>query len=189
MRIIIVIICKINLRACMDYRSRKSNRIPEYDYSQVGAYFVTICSHNRKHIFGNIVGDAACKDAKHPVSVPHCELSKHGKIVNKYINNISTANPNVSVDCYVIMPNHVHLLLCIHRQHNNGTPRAASPTKSVLAKTINALKGLATKEAGVPLWQRSFHEHVVRDEKDYLRIWQYIENNPHNWHNDEYYPQ
>jgi len=58
-----------------------------------------------------------------------------------------------------------------------------------LAKTINALKGLATKEAGVPLWQRSFHEHVVRDEKDYLRIWQYIENNPHNWHNDEYYPQ
>ncbi|MCL2753262.1 MAG: transposase [Defluviitaleaceae bacterium] len=168
----------------MDYRSRKSNRIPEYDYSQAGAYFVTICSHNRKHIFGKIAVGAG-------IARPH--LSPIGKIIENSINQISEKYPHVSVDCYVIMPNHVHLLLSIHDASAGGRAMHA-PTVS---RAIQQMKGYVTKLVGAttgrpsdtPIWQKGFHEHVVRDERDYLRIWQYIENNSYNWHDDEYYPQ
>ena len=99
---------------------RKANRLAEFNYSSNGAYFVTICSCNKEHIFGHIVGDAA-------LGVPKIELTSIGKYVDE---KIQTANNDlITIDKYVIMPNHIHLILLI----DGGTPRAASPTKSLLA--------------------------------------------------------
>ena len=69
----------------------------------------------------------------------------------------------------------------------SGTPRAASPTKALIPKIINALKGLSSKKAGVSLWQRSYHDHIIRNEADYNRITEYIENNPAHWEEDCFY--
>jgi REP element-mobilizing transposase RayT len=128
--------------------------------------------------------------------VPRVRLTPYGEIIKRRIDNVSTANPDVFVDRYVIMPNHIHLILVIAKDANvddgtpdggNGTPRAASPTKAVVAKTINALKGLVSKEAGFSIWQRTYHDHIIRDEPDYIRIAEYIENNPRTWRDDCFY--
>ena len=160
---------------------RKPNRLKDYDYSQNGAYFVTICTKNQREILGTVVvGDAA-------LGVPFVKLSKHGEIVKIFIENISNTNRNVFVPQYVIMPNHVHLILIVEFENADGTPRAASPTKALIPKIINALKGLSSKKTGVSLWQRSYHDHIIRNEADYCRITEYIENNPAHWNEDCFY--
>ena len=92
------------------------------------------------------------------------------------IKGIAKHYPAVSVDNYVIMPNHIHLLLQIH---------ADSDGRSMIAPTISTvvrqMKGVASKEAGFSLWQKGFYDHVIRNETDYLEIWKYIEENPIRW--------
>jgi len=161
-------------------KSRKNNRLIDFDYSAAGAYFVTICAKDHKSIFGRIVvGDAA-------LGVPHVQLSLYGEIVNDFINRIPIANPNVNVPHYIIMPNHIHLILEIV-DADKGTPRAASPTTTTIPKIVNALKGLSTKKAGIPLWQRNYHDHIIRNQPAYDRIAQYIINNPITWQKDCYF--
>ena len=84
------------------------------------------------------------------------------------------------IDKYVIIPNHFHLII----KNENGTMWASSPTVS---QKIRSFKILVTKTIGKPIFQRSFYDHVIRDEKDYLRIWEYIENNPGKWAEDKYF--
>ncbi|MBR2476769.1 MAG: hypothetical protein IKB50_01390 [Clostridia bacterium] len=93
----------------MDLPKRKPTRLKEYDYSSPGAYFITVCVKDKKHILGKIVGDDAH-------IVPKNELSEYGRVCDKYIKNINNKYENVSVDKYVIMPNHIHLLISL-----NGT--------------------------------------------------------------------
>ena len=107
-------------------------------------------------------------------------LSNQGKIVDRCITNIPIHYPAISVDQYVIMPNHIHLLLQIHAG-NDGRPVAA-PTVS---QVVNQLKGAASRQAGFPLWQKGFHDHVIRGDADYKEIWNYIQNNPATWENDK----
>jgi REP element-mobilizing transposase RayT len=115
-------------------------------------------------------------------------LTQYGEITKRYIDNVSKTNPNVFVDKYLIMPNHIHLILVITEDENPGTPRAASPTKAIIPQTINALKGLVSKEAGFSIWQRSYHDRIIRDGRDYNLIAEYIENNPRNWRGDCFHP-
>ena len=152
----------------MEFQERKANRIPEYDYSTCGAYFVTICTQDRKKILSSIVGDGS------PVPKPT------GRIAEEYIRIISEKYPTVSVDQYVIMPDHIHMLLRI----DNGTGNP-SPT---LGNIIGWYKYQVTKQAnmqlnnsGEKLFQRSYYDHVIRNQRDYGEIWQYIENNPLKW--------
>ena len=163
---------------------RKAIWLKEDDYSKEGAYFITICTRDKSCVLGQIttcdrllppVGDA-------PLGVPVVALSKAGEIVKAYIENINY-NADYHVDSYVIMPNHIHLLLTIQA----GTPRAASPTKAVIPQIVNALKSLSTKKCGIPLWQRGYYDNIIRDEQDYLSVWQYIGENPLKWTVDEYY--
>ena len=154
----------------MELPQRKPNRIFEYDYSQNGAYFVTICTQDRKKILSQIVGDGF------PVPKP-C-----GTIAADYIRQIPIKYPTVSVDRYVIMPDHIHLLLRFHWDLGTGNP---SPT---LGNVIGWYKYQVTKQVnlhlnttGAPLFQRSYYDHVIRNQKDYDEIWEYIENNPHKW--------
>jgi len=157
---------------------RKKLRLWEYDYSQNGAYFVTVCSKNRANIFSHIsVG------AGHPAG-PYVQLSYIGEIVDKYIKSLPNSYPDMYIDACVVMPNHIHLLVRIDKPQ--GPAGCPAPT-ATLSKAISALKSLSSREAGISLWQRSFYDHIIRDEQDYLTRWNYIDTNPARWAEDEYY--
>ena len=154
----------------MKPQSRKINRLPFYDYSQNGAYFVTVCTQDRRRILSDIVGDGF------PVPKPY------GMIAEKLIQQIPMKYPAVCIDAYVIMPDHIHLLLRIDPLTGTGDP---SPT---LGSIIGWYKYQATKQInltsgsqGQRIFQRSYYDHVIRNQQDYLEAWQYIQNNPRAW--------
>ena len=158
----------------MNFPKRKVLRLKEYDYSQTGGYFITFCTENRAPVLSGItVGKAALR-------LPQVELTEYGRITEKYIQNISVAYPHISVENYVIMPNHVHLLLLV----GDGGQGAARPTVSAVVRSI---KALVRKETGKSLFQNSFYDHILRDEQDFLIHWDYIETNPGKWAEDEYH--
>ena len=166
----------------MEMSQRKPTRLQEYDYSENGAYFVTICTAEKRKTLCDIVGGGA-------FDAPQVQLTDIGRTAEKYIlstNNIS----GITVDKYVIMPNHIHLLLSVAVE--NGTSRAPSPTQSqqtsrtnqLLPHAISTLKRFVNRDVGYNVFQRSFHDHVVRGEPDYREIWQYIDTNPYKWQKD-----
>ncbi len=172
----------------MDRPVRKSNRMNNYDYSSNGLYFITICTKNRATYLSDIVeipdlvGNAA-------LGVPRVKLTEYGEIVDENIKKINEIYRYVSVSKYVIMPDHIHMILFVsdygEKPVSDGTPRAAFPTRSI-PQIINGLKSISTKQIGFSIWQKSFHDHIIRSEKEFLEIWQYIENNPINWANDKF---
>lgn len=160
---------------------RKQIRLPNYDYSQNGVYFVTICTRNREHSLSQIsVGrddlGAPCVE---------CRLLSYGNIVERYIRSIPESYPGILVEKYCIMPNHVHLLL---RFQNDEERRAGSsrPTQ-LLPRVVAALKRFSNRDAEEKLWQTGYYEHIVRDDNDFLTRWKYIDQNPVRWAEDEYY--
>ncbi len=162
----------------MEYPNRKQLRLPEYDYSGPGAYFVTICTQDRRCILSEIiVGDGV-------LDVPQVRLSPYGSIVESTLLEIQEHYSWLTIENRVIMPNHIHLLL---RIKEDGTSRTPSPTNARLPMLLSTIKRFSNRKAGIPLWQRSYHEHVIRNERDYREIWEYIENNPARWAEDRYY--
>ena len=156
----------------MECPARKPNRLSQYDYSTPGAYFITICTKDKRCILGSVVGASIAR----PETVT---LSAMGRIVEKAILQIPAHYPAVTVDQYVVMPNHVHLLLQIHTDES-GRPMVA-PTVS---RIMQQMKGAVTKQIGQSIWQKLYHDHVIRGENDYLKIWQYIQSNPAKWQDD-----
>ena len=152
--------------------TRKHNRLKEYDYSQNGYYFITICTTERSKILCDISVGANCVR-------PKTIFSEIGKLVDENIRILNDTYETVRVDKYVIMPNHIHLIVVIQ----NGRTQFA-PTMS---RIIKQFKGRITKQVGFCIWQKSFYDHIIRDENDYLRIWEYIENNPYKWTEDKYF--
>ena len=145
---------------------RKSIRIENYDYSLPGMYFITICTANREQIFWN----NRRGDLRSPANGP---LSEIGKVVNNEIHKLNFIYDTVHVYQYCIMSDHIHMILCISTDAN-GRPQVA-PTVS---RVMKQFKGSVTKQAGRPVWQKSFYEHTIRNRQDYDEIWEYIENNP-----------
>ena len=188
---------------------RKRNRLENYDYSSVGIYFLTICTAQRRNYFWAVtdinlnVGAAigrpqnadnpssnagACIARPQSVvgfsSPDEIVLSDHGKIVDKAINNIPKIYPALTVEKYVIMPDHIHLLLHICSD-DDGRPMVA-PT---ISRVIQQLKGYVTKCLGVSIWQKLYFDHVIRDRRDYEEHLKYIYNNPRHWYLDELYTE
>lgn len=159
----------------MELPKRKPNRLQEYDYSTPNGYFITICTQNRRNLFWKNVG--AITDR--PENVP---LTNLGMLARQSIEDIPRYYPVVSVDHFVIMPNHIHLLLQIHTD-NDGRSMIA-PTISTV---VRLMKGAVSKQAGFSVWQKGFYDHVVRSQRDYLDIWNYIEGNPSKWEEDKLY--
>ena len=156
-----------------DHPNRRATRLRGFDYSQNRAYFVTVCTQERMDILADICRGGAL-------------LLPIGEIVEREIKNLPQYC-DVSVDKYVIMPNHIHMILVLN-SGRNGEEQNPSPT---LSDIVCMLKSVTTKQAnqldGYPgrrIWQRSFHDHIIRDEKDYLKIRQYIEENPARWEQD-----
>ncbi len=229
---------------------RKKIRLTHYEYNNIGAYFVTICTEGRKCILSEVirneyideqndlssadrqtfVGDGVLDVPPYPhdlssadrqtfvgdgvLDVPpyrtyETKLTPFGEIADKYINQLNDFYDHISVEEYVIMPNHIHLLLMIR-----GTSRTPSPTvygqhssdnmetscdnisnpktdhtrqNSMISQFVSTFKRFSNKAYGQSIWQRSFYDHVVRNKKDYDRLVKYIYENPLNWVYDELY--
>lgn len=163
----------------MELPKRKHPRLKNYDYSQNGCYFVTVCVKDRKNLLGTIpVG----RDAHIPPSVFPSNI---GVIVDKYIKNIPSVYTGIIVDSYVIMPNHVHLLITIETADQGGGGMWAS--RPTLHTVVRSFKTMVTKQIGHSIWQGSYYDRIIRDEKAYWEAWQYIDENPLKWQEDELY--
>lgn len=128
-------------------------------------YFITVCTANKACILGNVIpGQTAAESS--------VQLSSIGLIVQDAITAIPTRYHDVYIPKYVIMPNHIHLLLELKMD--------VSPDVTV-SRIIQQLKRIASKQAGFSVWQSHFHDHVIRGEQDFDEIWNYIDNNPANW--------
>lgn len=160
----------------MEQPTRKKNRLAHYDYSQNGAYFITICTEGKKCCLSRIVGAIIDRPA-------YAELTRAGKIVETAILGVSKHYQDVYVEKYVIMPNHIHLLLMIDVPH--GRPLVA-PT---VARVIKQMKGYATKQVGERIFQKSYHDHIIRGQADFDMIWNYIDTNPIRWEQDCFYTE
>ena len=156
---------------------RKRNRLENYDYSSCGAYFITVCTLERQNYFWENVG--AIIDRPQDV-----ELSTYGKMVDQAIQNIPSSYPALSLESYVIMPNHIHLLVRVCADEY-GRPLVA-PTMS---RVVKQLKGVVSKQAGISIWQKSFHDHIIRNREDYEEHLRYIYENPVRWYYDELYAE
>ncbi len=220
---------------------RKPTRLKNFDYNNAGVYFITICTENREQILSQIVGinaqseklrtvgvgvpdDPKNSDALQGNDIPKnndnydlfsenadVKLLPYGKIADKYIKQLNDFYDNIKVDQYVIMPNHIHILLIVYddkilsnrasrtsesgasRTSLNGSSRTPTPTmarqNSVVSRFISTFKRFCNKEYGNNIWQRHFNDHIIRNNEDYEMHLRYIYDNPIRWHYDELYPR
>ena len=155
----------------LSYRRRKYLRLPFYDYSQYGCYFVTICTKDRQCLFGKII-DGEMK------------LNTIGEIIKESLLHLAELYPNSILTDFVIMPNHLHFIW--FNQDDVHLSSIVKKFKGNIARKYHHIM-LAQNKVYSPLWQRSFYEHIIRNDKDYDRIATYIENNPLQWELDRFY--
>ena len=165
----------------MSLPERKKLRLEGWDYSQVGYYFVTICVQERERLFWD--GTRA--------GLEPAPTNAYGELVAQTWLELPAHTTGVRVDKFVVMPNHFHGIVVLE----NGCVGAGSkPARTPLAEVIRQFKTFSARKVnqmrGTPgrsVWQRSYYDHIIRDEGDYLRIWNYIDTNPTKWGEDEYY--
>jgi len=159
-----------------DRHHRRSIRLPGYDYSQPGTYFVTICTYRRECTLG-VVQDRTVL------------LSLSGELVKRCWDALAAHFPFIELDACMIMPNHVHGLIMIKddSQPDSGV-RADGTTPRSLGSIIQNFKSVSTRKInqshlsrGIPAWQHSYYERIVRDEVELSRVRQYIATNPKRW--------
>ena len=196
--------------------NRRSIRLKGYDYTSPGSYFVTICTQDRVHLFGQVV------DAE-------MQLNPYGRVVDTYLSRIPDHFPHVTLDAWVVMPNHVHAIITITADHRRGDAildslsgmmddadsdtssalsgdcRIASPLpppqhptgapSGSLGAIVGNFKSIATRRInrmrhtpGADVWQRNYWEHIIRNQAAYKRIEAYIHNNPARWEQDRLHP-
>ena len=165
-----------------EFKKRKAPRLREFDYNSVGAYFITICTQNRRCILSRVVGTGV-------LDCPQIELTKFGEIAEKYIKQLNAFYNNISVESYVIMPNHIHILLFIKENGQSRTPVPTNKTKanSTFSRFISTFKRFCNKEYGENIWQARSNDHVIRNRDDYEEHLKYIHENPSRWYYDELY--
>ncbi len=175
--------------------TRKQNRLNGFDYGRSGAYFVTICVQDRRPLLSRIhaIKPSPCQSAlvgddAHvvpPSNIPQVQLSLYGKTAEKFLKTIP------GIDTYIIMPNHIHFIVWI-KPSGSGTTWASSPTSAnpshSLPRLIASYKCLVTKSLGMSIFQRSYHDRIIRNEEEYRRIRHYILQNPLMWEQDELNP-
>lgn len=144
----------------MDNFTRKSNRLKNYDYSNNGIYFITVCVKNMERLFGYV-------DMENNMVI----LNDDGKRVDFYIQKID------EVDNYIIMPNHIHFIICLDKDRNNKS----------IQRIISGFKRAVSMDFGYSPWQKSFHDHIIKSDEEYANIWNYVENNANKWKDDCFY--
>jgi len=147
------------------FPKRKNPRIKGYDYSTPNYYFITVCTHRKRCLFGT----------------PE-KLNSFGMMAKTGLLEIENHFSGVAVDKYVVMPNHIHAIIVLQDFETN------------LSTVIGQYKSFVTKQIHkeqpeIKVWQSSFHDHVIRNQTDYQRIWSYIDTNPVKWQEDCFYCQ
>lgn len=157
----------------------KPNRLEGYDYGSEGVYFLTICTENRRSYLSRIV-------ARGILDAPETVLTSYGRIVEETLLHLDREWRSIHVQKYVIMPNHLHILLQVTETSMgaSGMPRA---TDAVVPRFVSSIKRFTNRSCGIRLWQKSYYDHIIRDEADYLEHFRYIEDNPAKWLEDQYY--
>ena len=162
--------------------NRKLPRLQNYDYSTPGAYFITICTHEKRCLFGKIPSQGEGAEAT-------VLLSPIGIIAKGCLIELPSHYTNVSIDHWVIMPNHIHILMQIKEDSN------PQPICCDIPNIVGKYKASVTRRVGKELlfheklWQSSFFDHIVRNQDDYSRIWNYISGNPSRWLEDRLYSE
>jgi len=180
-------------------QNRRSIRLSNYDYTQTGAYFITICTYQRECLFGNIIDDIMV-------------LNDVGQLVADEWIKTALLRKQIELDAFVVMPNHFHGIVWIididanengrgtarraptHGQFANTTEKFGKPIVGSIPTIIRAFKSAATQKInlhrqtqGSPIWQRNYWEHVIRNESELRAIREYIQNNPAQWELDQLY--
>ena len=174
-----------------NFPKRKSTRLKNFDYSSAGAYFVTICVKDRKRILSDIIKPVGVGAFDDPLT-PQIQLTEIGKITEKYL--LSSENiPGVKIDRYVVMPDHIHVIIFLYpdeyASHKDGSSRAPTPTNEMLPHIVSTFKRFCNKEIGNNIFQRGYIEHIIRDREDYETRAKYIYENPIRWYYDELYTE
>jgi putative transposase len=165
---------------------RRSVRVPGYDYSQPGAYFVTICVRDRDCLLGDVVEERVV-------------LNDVGRIVQETWFDLPNHYPHVELDEFVIMPNHVHGIIVLTEEPISvvgagfkPAPTGNPPKRHGLTEIVRGFKTLSARRindmqqtTGVSFWQRGYYEHIIRNDRALYRIREYILNNPYTWDTDE----
>ena len=163
----------------MNLPERKNIRLQNFDYNLNGKYFITICVKERKKLLSKIFA------AEHAFEQPKIILYEKGEIANKYITQMNDFYGEISIEKYTIMPDHIHLILCV-QNGQSGTPAPANRSKkhaanSAVSRFVSTFKRFCNKEYGENIWQSRYYDHVIRNDADYNEVLEYIENNPINW--------
>ena len=165
----------------MDLPNRKNIRLANFHYSQNGAYFITICTQDRKQLLSKIIVGTGVLDC------PQIQLSDYGMVADKIIRQLNDFYNNISIDKYVIMPDHIHILISVINNGRSGTPVPTNmnpnivKSNSTVSKFVSTFKRFCNKEYGVNIWQARYYDHVIRDNQDYNEAYEYIEDNPVKW--------
>ncbi|MFA5271769.1 MAG: transposase [Candidatus Omnitrophota bacterium] len=173
--------------------TRRSIRLPGYNYSTNGAYYITICANNRKCIFGEVKNTKCVGAGLAPAHNKTIELSIIGGIIDKQWRNIPNQFENTNIYEYVIMPNHFHGIIIIQNEGNKRAAARAAPT--YLGQIIGSFKSKCVVDClkyirinnlnlSAKIWQRSLYDHIIRNDKSLNNIRQYICNNPATWDSD-----
>ncbi|MBL7994462.1 transposase [bacterium] len=174
-----------------DIHHRRSIRIKGYDYSRPGAYFITICTQHRNRVFGQIMDG-------------NMVLNELGRIVEYTWNDLVNHIDHIKLDSFVVMPNHVHGIIVIINDIVGAVPvvgagSESAPTKPAptrkrygLTEIVRQFKTFSSRRInqirkipGIPVWQRNYYEHIIRNDNAIHRIREYIAHNPRNWENDK----
>ena len=156
---------------------RKPLRLTDYDYSAPGAYFLTLCAKDKKPLFGQVVGGG-------DLDAPQMLLSANGLIVQKYLQKMALYR-QTKIEQYVVMPNHIHIVLSVTQ--GCGSSKSPTPTNAAVPQFVSVLKRLCNREAGISLWQRGYHDRIIRNEREGRKIGEYVQNNPQKWQQDCFY--
>jgi len=187
-------ICDIMKRVMeMDeLKNRKNTRLKSADYNRNQAVFLTICTKERRCVLSRVVGIGV-------LDGPQIELTKYGQIADKYINQLNDFYDDLSVESYVIMPNHIHIMLWVKGIENgpartpvtDGPSRTPVPTvqNSIPSRFVSTFKRFCNKEYGTNIWQYRSNDHIIRNRQDYEEHMQYIYENPVRWLYDKLYTE
>jgi len=179
----------------LELPQRKTLRLKNYDYSSNGAYFITISVKDGRALLGSIADADSAAVRRDAPGTPLIKLSEFGKIVQKNIDAIESHYKNVFIDKYIIMPNHVHIIIVVTNPNINGVPGSSRRTNSdseprptaLIPNIIASFKKFSTKEIKRNIWHTSYYDHIIRNYEDYIRVWNYIDQNPVKWTQDNFF--
>jgi putative transposase len=167
------------------HRVRRSIRLIDFDYATNAGYVITICTHQRAPLFGTIRDGTMI-------------VSPLGRIVEEEWWRTATLRPDVLLDAFIIMPNHVHGIVFFNRegseprviQRTDGMPPAPTRTLGAIVRGLKSAVTARARREGLildaPIWQRNYHDRIIRNQQELDRYREYIDNNPQQWELDRY---